>query len=181
MSSYGSVWVKVIDLERDLAFLRDNYNNKAELPEGAVFACANANESEGEFPDELLEELSEYFEEVIFMEVQTTVDLFLYSHWKNCERIRELSYSGDAGWYLVNGIKETWEDFLFQEQEKLRQLSYLDLEYLAKNTSEYQQAQQTAAQIEEVWATAELCENCFYPMATASELYQLVKQYFKLA
>jgi len=162
MAGYDSIWVKM--------------NNQD-------FVCNRSNASDGEIPSELLEELSQGFKEAIFMEVQTTVDFFLYGHWQNGEMIREVSYCADDGWYEIKGSQESWEEILFQEEEKLRQISYLDLEHLAKNaytTKEYQTAQQKAKQIEEIWAKSELCEGCFYPMATAGELYQIIKQYFKL-
>lgn len=163
MAGYGSIWVKT--------------NNQD-------FVCNQADASEGEIPSELLEKLSQNNEEAIFMEVQTTVDLFLYGHWRKGEMIREINYCANEGWYDIKGHSESWEQILFQEEEKLRQISYLDLEHLSRNPhsiSEYQAAQQTAKKIEEIWRKSELCEGCFYPMATASELYEIVKQQFKLA
>lgn len=184
MASYDAIWVKIIDVDGDLACLRENYNSSAQLPQNSMFACAKTDVSDGEFPEELLEELAQDFEEVIFMLAQTTTDLFLYSHWSNGEKVRELGYFADEGWYLVNGKKETWENSLFQEADKIRQLSYLDMERLANDpsaTTEYHQAQEKAEEIESVWATTEVCEGYFYPMAIASELYEVVKQYFKLS
>lgn len=184
MASYDSIWVKIVDVDGDLAFLQENYNSNVQFSQTNMFVCAKTNVSEGEFPEELLEEISQHFKEVIFMLAQTTTDLFLYSHWSNGEKIRELGYFADEGWYVVSGKKEAWENNLFQEAEKVRQLSYLDIERLANDpsaTTEYHQAQEKAEEIESVWATTELCEGYFYPMATANEMYDLVKQYFKLS
>jgi len=57
------------------------------------------------------------------------------------------------------------------------------LDYLAKrpdSAQEYAEAQASAAQIEAVWAVKELQQASFYPMATASELYQIVMQAMRL-
>jgi hypothetical protein len=72
---------------------------------------------------------------------------------------------------------------LFDEQDKKRQLSYLDLERLSKqsNSAEYKDAQRLAAQITTVWAGQALKENNFYPMATAIEVYGIVMQELGLA
>jgi hypothetical protein len=184
MASYDAIWVKIVDVEGDLVCLRENYKSNAQLTQNSPFVCAKTNISDGEFPEELLEELAQDFEEVIFMLAQTTSDFFLYSHWSNGEKVRELGYFSDEGWYLVNGKKETWENDLFQEANKIQQLGYLDMERLANDPNariEYQQAKEQAEEIESVWSTAELCEGYFYPMATANEMYDLVKYHFKLS
>lgn len=162
MSSYAAIWATV---------------------DGTNFQWIQQEPATGEFPEDLLEDFSQRYQEAIFMSVQTTVDLFLYSHWKQGEKIREIEYVADEGWYALTGIKEDWEQHLFQEQEKLLQISYLDLERFANNPNmikEYQQAQQSAKEIEKIWATAELCEGCFYPMTNALNLYGLVSQHFNL-
>lgn len=183
MSSYGSVWVKLNNSETDLPLLQREYNSQATLPEGLSFACAIKDEADGETPEEMMEKLSVRFGEAIFMCVQTTVDFFLYSHWREGEQIRQIQYCADEGWYEVSGEKELWELRLFDEEEKHRQLSYLDLERLGKdsNSAEYIDAQRSAAEIETVWAGQALIEDSFYPMATASEVYQIVMQECSLA
>lgn len=183
MSSYGSIWVKINNPETDLPPLREKYNRNAFLPENLSFACAIKDASDPETPVEQMEELSQRFNEAIFMSVQTTVDFFLYSHWRDGELAREIQYCADEGWYQLDGEKEAWEQRLFDEEEKLRQLSYLDLERLAKNpdSAEYADAQRMARKIETIWAGRELLAESFYPMATASELYQIVMQEFALA
>ena len=180
MAGYGSVWAKINNAE-DLAFLQDNYNPKATLTDGCYFACARPDEDDAEAPEELMQVLSERFGEAVFMSVQTVVDFFIYAHWKDGELLRQLQYCADEGWYEVTGEQQEWELQLFTEQEKQRQLSYLDLEYLKPECSEYKEAQRLAAQIEAVWAKQALEENSFYPMATASEVYEIVLHTLKLA
>lgn len=184
MSSYGSVWVKINSPETDLLLLQQEYNNHATLPEGLSFACAVQDEAGGEVPEDLLEELSGRFGEAIFMNVQTTVDFFIYSRWRDGEPVRQIQYCADEGWYEVSGEKESWELRLFNnEAEKQQQLGYLDLERLGKNSTsaEYIDALRSAVQIEAVWSGQKLVEKSFYPMATASEIYQIVMQEFGLA
>lgn len=178
MSSYGSVWVKLNAPETDLPLLQKEYNSQATLPAGLSFACAIKNEADGETPEGRMAELSQRFGEAIFMCVQTTVDFFIYSHWRDGEQVRQIQYCADEGWYEVSGEKENWELQMFDEADKQRQLGYLDLERLAKNptSSEYSEAQRLAAEIEAVWAGQELIEESFYPMATASEIYGIVMQ-----
>jgi len=136
-----------------------------------------------ETPEDLMQELSERFDEAVFMCVQTVVDFFIYSHWQQGELLRQIQYCADEGWYEVNGEKQAWELQLFDEQDKKRQLSYLDLERLSKqsNSAEYKDAQRLAAQITTVWAGQALKENNFYPMATAIEVYGIVMQELGLA
>ncbi|MFM8331155.1 MAG: DUF6928 family protein [Candidatus Methylumidiphilus sp.] len=184
MSGYGSIWVKINDPEIDLPNVRDGYNPNASLPEGAAFACAVKNADDAETPTEQMEELSQRFGEAIYMEVQTTVDFFIYSHWRDGELLREIQYSADAGWYDLQGEDEAWEKRLLSEEERQRQLSYLDLEHLATKpewADELAEAQRTAETLEQVWAGQVLVEDSFYPMATASELYEIVSQTFGLA
>lgn len=183
MSSYGSIWVKLNAPKTELPLLQQKYNAQATLPAGLSFACAIKDEAEGETPDEMMEELSQRFSEAIFMCVQTTVDLFIYSHWREGKRVRQIQYYADEGWYEVSGKKEVWELRMFDEAEKQRQLSYLDLEQLGKNSTspEYIDALRTAVQIEAVWSGQKLVEGSFYPMATASEVYQIVMQECGLA
>ena len=183
MSSYDAIWVKVNNPETDLPFLQEKYNKNTKLTEGLTFACVIKNASDGETPNECMADLSQRFGEAIFMTVQTTVDFFIYSHWHEGELVREIQYCADEGWYQLNGEKEDWEQCLFHEDEKLRQLSYLDLDYLLKkpDSTEYANAQRLAAQIESVWARQELVQESFYPMATANELYHIVMQKLGLA
>ncbi len=183
MSHYGSVWVKLNNPETDLPLLKEKYNAQATLPTGLNFACAIKNESDGETPEGRMAELSQRFGEAIFMCVQTTVDFFIYSHWRDGEQVRQIQYCADEGWYDLSGEKEAWELRMFDEAEKQRQLSYLDLERLAKNpdSSEYSNAQRLAAEIEAIWAGRKLLEESFYPMATASEIYDIVMQEYGLA
>ena len=181
MSGYEYIWVKVNEPETDLPLLREQYHVSV-LSEGARFACAAEVDEGGESPADTLQALSNSFGEAIFMSVQTTVDFFLYSHWRDGELLREITYCADEGWYELQGEKQAWEQRLFSENERLRQLSYLDLDHLAKNpnTAEYDDAQRLAAQISTVWTAKELIEDSFYPMATASELYYLVMRELSL-
>lgn len=183
MSSYGSVWVKLNNPEIDLPLLQEEYNSQATLPEGLSFACALKDAADGETPKRMMEELSQQFDEVIFMSVQTTVDFFIYSHWRDGEPIRQIQYCADEGWYEISGKKEAWELRMFDEAEKQQQLSYLDLERLGKNptSAEYIDALRSAVQIEVIWSGQKLVEKSFYPMATASEIYQIVMQECGLA
>lgn len=178
MSHYGSIWAKLNNPETDLPILQKQYNPDAKLPKGSSFACAIKDESDGETPEGRMAELSARFGEAIFMCVQTTVDFFIYSHWRDGEQVRQIQYCADEGWYELSGEKEAWELRMFDEAEKQQQLSYLDLERLAKNpnSAEYADAQRLAAEIENVWAGQELVEESFYPMATASEIYGIVMQ-----
>jgi hypothetical protein len=183
MSSYGSIWVKINAPNTDLSLLCEQYNANTLLTEGLSFACLVKDAADSDTPTRYMQELSQRFGEAIFMSVQTVVDFFLYSHWQNGESVREIQYCADGGWYELDGEKEDWEQQLFSEEERLRQLSYLDLEQLAKNpnsANEYAQAQRLAEQIATVWAEKELLPDSFYPMATASELYQIVMQEFGL-
>ncbi len=183
MSSYGSIWVKINNPEIDLPILRENYNHEAALPENFVFACVAKKAADEETPTESMEELSQRFGEAIFMSVQTVVDFFLYSYWCDGSLVREIQYCADAGWYVLDGEKQDWELRLFNDEEKLRQLSYLDLDRLANrpdSAKEYAEAKALAAQIEAVWAARELQQDGFYPMATASELYEIVMQEMRL-
>lgn len=183
MSSYGSIWVKIDHPETDLPLLQEKYNAQANLPAGLNFACAIKDESHGETPEGMMVELSRRFGEAIFMCVQTTVDFFIYSHWRDGEQLRQIHYCADEGWYDLSGEKEAWELRMFDEAEKMRQLSYLDLERLAKNpdSAEYANAQLSLAEIEETWGKKELIEESFYPMAIASEIYGIAMQEFGLA
>lgn len=182
MSSYGAVWAKINNPD-ELSWLQQNCNAKAILPEDCCFACAIADERDPEAPEDMMRELSERFGEAVFMCVQTVVDFFVYSHWQNGELLRQLQYCADEGWYEVVGEQQAWELQLFSEDDKQRQLSYLDLERLSQQSksAEYKDAQRLAAQLEAVWSGQALEENSFYPMATASELYQIVMQTLKLA
>jgi hypothetical protein len=183
MSGYSSIWVKINHPDNELLILHEQYNKNAVLPDGFVFACA-VKEADDEIPTESMQALSQQFGEAIFMCVQTVVDYFVYSHWCDGELRREIQYCADEGWYALDGNKEDWERRLFNEEEKLRQLSYLDLDYLATRpdlANEYADAQRSAAQIEAVWAAKELQQDSFYPMATASELYEIVMQEMRLA
>lgn len=184
MSGYGSIWVKLNDPATDLALLQEEHNKDAILPEGLAFACAVKDAADGETPERRMRELSQRFGEAIFMTVQTTVDFFIYSHWRDGGLAREIQYCADEGWYLLDGDKEAWERRLFGEEERQRQLGYLDLERLANDpgaAEEYAQAQRAAAQLEAVWSAQELLQGGFYPMASASELYHIVMQEFGLA
>jgi hypothetical protein len=184
MAGYSSIWVKINKPEEDMAFLKQAYNPKAQLPDKIRFACAVVNADGDEVPTTLLKQLSLRFTESLFMSVQTVVDFFLYAHWQNGLMVREISYCADAGWYDLQGEKEAWESELFTDEERLRQLSYLDLERLASRPSEvneYKNALKSAAQIETVWIGRQLYPEAFYPMATASELYFLVRQTLQLA
>lgn len=183
MSSYGSIWVKINNPQVDLPVLRENYNLEAELPENFVFACAVEKASDDETPNERMKELSQRFGEAVFMSVQTVVDFFLYSYWCDGSLVREIQYCADAGWYALDGEKQAWELRLFNDEEKLRQLSYLDLEHLANrpdSAKQYADAKALAEQIEAVWSARELQQDSFYPMATASELYEIVMQEMRL-
>jgi hypothetical protein len=182
MSSYGSIWVKINASNTDLLLLREQYNANAMLTDGLSFACVVKDAADGDTPTNRMQELSQRFGEAIFMSVQTVVDFFIYSHWRNGELVREIQYCADGGWYELDGEKEDWEQQLFSEEERLRQLSYLDLDHLAKNPSsaEYAEAQGLGDQIATVWAGKELQQDSFYPMATASELYQIVMQEYGL-
>lgn len=184
MSSYSSIWVKINNPETDLSLLRENYNHEAVLPDGDCFACAiKAASADGETPTVTMKKLSQSFGEAIFMSVQTVVDFFLFSYWRDGFLVREIQYCADAGWYGLDGEKQDWELRLFNEEEKLRQLGYLDLDYWAarpNSAKEYAEAKALSAQIEAVWAARELQQDSFYPMATASELYQIVMQEMRL-
>lgn len=180
MAGYGSVWAKINHAD-DLAFLQEHYNPKATLADGCCFACAKPHERDAEAPEGLMRELSERFGESVFMCVQTVVDFFVYSHWKDGELLRQIQYCADEGWYEVTGEQQDWELQLFNEKEKQRQLSYLDLEVLTPESAEYEEAQRLAAQIESVWAKQALQEESFYPMATASDIYGIVLHALKLA
>jgi hypothetical protein len=183
MSHYSSIWVKINNPEIDFPRLQAQYNPDAVLAEGLVFACAIKSASDDDIPTKTLEELSQQFGESVFMCVQTTVDFFLYSYWRAGLLVREIQYSADAGWYALDGEKQAWESGLFSEEEKLRQLGYLDLAYLADrpdSANEYAEAKATAAQIEAVWAAQDLQPDSFYPMATARELYEIVMQEMRL-
>jgi hypothetical protein len=182
MSGYSSIWVKINNPEIDLPLLKECNNPDALLAEGLLFACA-VKEADEEVPTNSMEELSKQFGEAIFMSVQTTVDFFLYSYWRDGLLVREIEYCADEGWYALAGETQVWESQLFDEAEKLRQLSYLDLEHFAAHpeyAKEYAQAQASAAQIEAVWTARELQQESFYPMATASELYEIVMQEMRL-
>lgn len=184
MSSYGSIWVKVNDPASDLAILREEYKQDASLPEGMSFACADKHAEDGETPEERMRELSQRFGEAVFMTVQTTVDFFIYSHWRGGELAREIQYCADEGWYLLEGEAEDWEQRLFDEEDKRRQLGYLDLDRLANNPAdakEYAQAQAAAAQIERVWGERRLLRDSFYPMASAADLYHIAMRALGLA
>jgi hypothetical protein len=182
MSGYSSIWVKINNPEIDLPQLQAQYNPDAVLAEGLLFACA-VKDADEEVPTNSMEELSQQFGAAVYMGVQTTVDFFLYSYWCDGILVREIQYCADEGWYALDGETQAWESHLFDEAEKLRQLSYLDLEHLAahpESAKEYAQAQASAAQIEAVWAARELQQDSFYPMATASELYEIVMQEMRL-
>jgi hypothetical protein len=182
MSGYSSIWVEINKPEHDLPLLQENYNPDAVLAEGSVFACA-IKDADEEVPTDIMEELSQQFGAAVYMCVQTTVDFFIYSYWRDGLLVREIQYSADGGWYALDGEAQPWELRLFDEAEKLRQLSYLDLERLAAHSAsaqEYALAQTRAAQIEAVWTARALQQDSFYPMATASELYEIVMQEMRL-
>jgi hypothetical protein len=50
-----------------------------------------------ETPEDLMQELSERFDEAVFMCVQTVVDFFIYSHWQQGELLRQIQYCADEG------------------------------------------------------------------------------------
>jgi hypothetical protein len=178
MSGYSSIWIKINNPETDLPLLQEQYNPDARLTEGSVFACA-VSEADEEVPIDSMEELSQQFGAAVYMGVQTTVDLFIYSYWRDGLLVREIQYCPDEGWYALEGEVQAWESRLFDEAEKLRQLSYLDLERLAADPAsahQYTQAHILAAQLDAVWTARALQQGSFYPMATATELYEIVMQ-----
>lgn len=170
MSFQGALWVKITNIETDLATLQRQDVFKAHFLEDEDFACL-ANGYDGEdVPTDDLEELSQQFNEAIFMSYHLLNQRFVYSHWFEGEALRELNYNQENGWTKVTGGMEAWEsEFLFNENALTALLESFD-----------EDMEEEALEARAIWEQQSLQEDSLYPTIDVSELYQQLVDCLKL-
>ena len=168
MSSYGSIWVKPSNPNLDQAFIQDEYEMDSSTLAKDAFICL-VSDCRDDRQNDYLEELSHTFGTAILLVVQTTVDLFSYGHWQQGQPIRELSYTADSGWYLVEGTPEAWEAELFSEPALEQTLANLE-----------SRDEELKGALQQYWHHKQLIAGQLHPRIFADELYMRLSQHFNL-
>jgi hypothetical protein len=176
MSTWAARYVRVRDRAADVSRLRAiAEKDGAELRDDgeALFVVWLVRSPLFE-PDDLTE-VSREFGEAIGLAVQTIADLVIYDHFVDGQRLRGLTYAGEAGWIRVAGEPESWEAPALFSVTKLEELS-LDLEEEMRDD----ELAREKAELERMWKIGRLQEGSVRPPTQAAALTRAIERAFKL-
>jgi hypothetical protein len=124
-------------------------------------------------PDDL-SRLSREFGEALAIGVHTVADLVVYDHFLAGERVRGLTYAGEAGWVRVVGEAEAWERSLFSALKLAELCSVLEEDF------EGEALASERAELETLWRTGKLEEGNVVPPADPGVVSRAIEKHFGL-
>ncbi|HEY3819693.1 MAG TPA: hypothetical protein VGL81_21140 [Polyangiaceae bacterium] len=178
MSTWAARYVRLgagADRAKDVSRLQDRMDAEAELHDDGKSPFALWIVAAPMFQPDDMGALSKDFGEALSVSVQTVADLVIYDHYVAGERVRGLTYAGEAGWIRVVGQPEAWEAKTLFSALKLAELSEeleedLEGELLAREKAE----------LERLWKAGTLVEGSVRPPADPAALPKALEKHFAL-
>jgi hypothetical protein len=180
MPTWEARYVRVADRSKDIPRLRELVSRMhpgaqlVEVGEAPFAAWLTGETSEAlEAPD--LSEMSREYGEAIGIAAHTVADLVLYDHFVAGDRVRGLTYAGEAGWVRVIGDPESWEARALFSQNKLEELkSQLEEELTGDALA------RDAVELERLWTVGRLEEGSTRPPVEPVALARALEKHFSL-
>jgi hypothetical protein len=180
MSTWQARYVRVRDRAKDVPLLQAviaRAHGSVPLVDdgnGPFVAWLTETSSESIEPADLAD-LSRDFDEALAIGAQTVADLVVYDHFVAGDRVRGLTYAGEAGWVRVLGDPEPWEAPALFSSAKLDELkSELEDELtgdaLARDTEE----------LDRLWKIGRLEEGSTRPPIAPVALARALEKHFSL-
>lgn len=175
MSTWAARYVRLADRGKDLPRLMGRIDSGAELMDDGRAGFAAWLVPSPTFEPDDLSALSRDFGDAIALAVQTIADLVIYDHFVAGERVRGLTYAGEAGWIRVVGEPEPWEAKALFSAAKLAELSEeleedLDGDLLAREKAE----------LEKLWLAGKLEEGKQRPPVDPAGFVRAVEKHYGL-
>jgi hypothetical protein len=175
MSTWAARYVRLGDRAKDVSRLNGRVDSGATLLDDGKSPFAMWLVPSPTFEPDDLGALSRDFGEAVGIAVQTIADLVIYDHFVAGNRVRGLTYAGEAGWIRVVGAPEPWENKTLFSPTKLAELTDeldedLDGELLAREK----------ADLEKLWLAGKLEEGKQRPPADPTALSRAIEKHFGL-